>query len=124
MSYTARVKFTWTVPACVIRVIDADTLVLDLDIGWGLHKPQAHCRLLGIELGQEVGIDAYERNTPKGKDAQDFVRRLLPLGTEVIFRSRELDKYGRSLGTVQLPDGTDLGQLLLAAGHAVPMPAS
>jgi endonuclease YncB( thermonuclease family) len=46
---------------------------------------------------------------------------MLPVGLKVTFASHSLDKYGRPLGTITLPDGQDFGQAMLDSGHAVPM---
>lgn len=103
----------WTVPARLVRVVDADTLVLDLDLGWHVWRKDERCRL--------AGINAPELNTPEGVIARDWVVALLPGFPMVAFTSHSLDKYGRPLGTVHLPDGRVLNDLILAAGHAVPM---
>lgn len=102
---------TWTVPAVVQRVVDADTLILDLDLGWGIWLRGKRCRL--------AGVNAPEMNTSQGVTARAFVVQRCPPLTRVTFVSRQLDKYGRPLGSVRLPDDSDLAHLLLAAGHAV-----
>lgn len=99
------------VPATVLRVTDADTLVALLDLGWHITL-QAKVRV--------AGIDSPELTTPEGKAARDFSARLLPPGTHVTVISRSLDKYGRVLGAIALPDGRDYGQTLIGAGHARP----
>ena len=101
---------TWTVPATVARVVDADTLALVLDLGW-------HIAL--TTNARVAGIDAPELSTAEGKAARDYVRELLPAGAPVTFVSRQLDKYGRPLGSVALADGRDLATLLLQTGRAV-----
>jgi micrococcal nuclease len=101
---------TWTVPATIARVVDADTLALVLDLGW-------HITL--TTNARVAGIDAPELSTVEGKAARDFVRELLPVGAAVTFLSRSLDKYGRPLGSVTFADGMDLATVLLQAGHAV-----
>jgi micrococcal nuclease len=103
----------WTVPATVVRVVDGDTLILDLDLGWRVWRRGERCRL--------AGINCPELRTDAGHAAVTFVRELLPpmVLSTVIFRSSSLDKYGRPLGDVELPDGRDLATVLLGAGHAV-----
>lgn len=105
----------WTVPARVVRVVDADTLILDLDQGWHTWRLGERCRL--------SGINAPELGTPEGEEAKRFVLSLLLADAvlPVTFVSRSLDKYGRPLGIVRLADGRILNDLLLTAGHAVPM---
>lgn len=49
---------TWTVPATVARVVDADTLALVLDLGW-------HITL--TTNARVAGIDAPELSTDAGK---------------------------------------------------------
>jgi endonuclease YncB( thermonuclease family) len=102
---------TWTYPATVVRVVDADTIRLSLDLGLHIWRTD-NCRILGI--------NAPELNTIEGKDALRYAAELLPIDTEVTFVSKRLDKYGRPLGTVTR-NGVDFGQLMLDAGHAVVM---
>lgn len=47
---------------------------------------------------------------------------LLSPGTPVTLLSKQLDKYGRVLGSITMPDGRDYAETLLAAGHAQPYP--
>ena len=101
---------TWTVPATVLDVHDADTLKINADLGWHITLTTS------IRLD---GVDAPELATDAGKVAQQFVAGLLAVGTVVTVVSHSLDKYGRILGTVSLPDGRDLSAVLIAAGHGV-----
>lgn len=102
----------WTVPGIVRRIVDADTLVIDLDLGWGTWRIGQKVRLLGI--------DAPEMSTEAGKAARAWLESWLPLGTEVIVESRALDSFGRVLGRVRYGAAGDLSAMLLNAGHAVP----
>lgn len=113
----------WTVPATVVRVVDGDTLELDLDLGWHITY-RAKLRL--------AGVNAPEMSTPPGPFARQFVvDQLTASATQpgwwipVTVVSHSLDKYGRVLGSISWADqaGTahDLAAELLAAGHAVPM---
>lgn len=99
---------TWTVPATVVRVVDADTLECDLDLGWRITY-RAKVRL--------AGVNAPEMSTPEGKAARAWVAEVLIAQVTVV--SHSLDKYGRVLGEVRVGDW-DLATALLEAGHAVP----
>jgi micrococcal nuclease len=92
--------------ARVARHSDGDTLWLS-----GIGK----VRLIGIDTPELFGgAECY------GRRAAGFVRRLLPLGTEVRYRlgAEERDRYGRALVYVWLGDGRFLNRLLLARGYA------
>lgn len=99
--------------ATVIRLIDADTVVLDVDLGFHI-RHRITTRL--------DGINAPELKTPAGKDARDVLMLLIggkTLAIETI-RDRQ-DKYGRWLAVIYLEDGVaTANQWMLDNGHAVP----
>lgn len=100
-------------PALVTRVTDADTIALDLDLGFGVHQLALSCRVFGI--------NAPELSTPAGKDARAFALTLLAAGDRVSVLSHGFDKYaGRFDGSITLADGRDFASVLVAAGHALP----
>ena len=113
-------KPTWTVPATITRVIDADTLAADLDLGWRVWMRDVHIRL--------AGLNAPELSTPEGRAARVWVFNRLnglmpvgdsgPLRVPVTVQSQSLDKYGRVLGVVYLPPGMSLNEELLVNGYA------
>jgi micrococcal nuclease len=98
-------------PAKVVRVVDGDTVHLDIDLGFFTWIRDRSTRI--------VGINAPELSTLEGKTARDFALKLLPVGTQVQLRSHSLDKFGRILGSITLGDGTDFGVAMVAAGMAV-----
>jgi len=107
----------WTVPAEVIRVVDGDTVALNLSLGWHIYL-DANVRI--------YGVNAPELSTMMGKAARDFAVAELPRGMPVVFESKQLDKYGRPLGALRYPRAgagrplEDFGHILLQEGHAVP----
>lgn len=117
----------WTVPGRITRVIDGDTLVADLDLGWGVWRVGTHIRL--------AGINCPEMSVPAGQAARQYVIDLLQaFGSAaefvpVMVVSHSLDKYGRVLADVTFSrpvatggtEGVHLNSALLAAGHAVEM---
>ena len=68
-------------------------------------------------------INAPERGTEDGAAATAFVDGLLTPGTPVQIVSHRLlgqtEVHGRVLASVTLPDGRDLSEVVLQAGHAV-----
>ena len=101
----------WLVHATAGRVIDGNTVVLDLDLGWHTWRRDEHVRL--------AGSDATERkDTARWTEAKAFVERQLPAGTEVLLMSERLEKDGRTLGRIVLPDGQEVGAEVLKARPA------
>lgn len=87
----------------VVRVTDGDTFHLQLEE-----------TVVKIRLH---GVDTPELDQPFGETARDFAARLI-LGRKVGVQIRDIDRYGRIVGTVILPDGRVLNHELTAAGLA------
>lgn len=110
---------SWTYPAKVRRVIDADTIVCDLDMGMRVWQHDIRVRVLGV--------DAPEMNTPAGEAARLYVIDLMTSARwECTVVSESYDSFGRVLGDVYFDYGDLtrtklLSNLLLADGHARPM---
>jgi endonuclease YncB( thermonuclease family) len=62
------------------------------------------------------GVDAPERAQAFGTRAKQFVGAVA-FGKTVTVSRRGVDRYGRTLADVTLPDGRDLGQELVRAGY-------
>jgi len=107
----------YTYKAFVTRVIDGDTLKLEIDAGF---DEQCH------ETIRLRGIDCPELNTPEGQAAKRFVERELAHCESIILKSTQSprkEKWGRYLGDVFYTDKAGkqvyLNNLLLEKGHAV-----
>lgn len=98
----------------VKRVVDGDTIELIVDLGFGLSKTMT-VRLYGIDTPEVYGKNACK----EGRAASAFVKKLLPEGTAVTMTTFKdsKGKYGRYLAKLSV-DGQDLGDILLASGHA------
>jgi len=98
--------------ARVVRVIDGDTLEVDIDMGFStvLHKEKV--RLLGIDTPELRAKDLDERK--RAQEAKAFVEELLPEGTEVVLRTKKdkKGKYGRYLADVWLDGNRHLTAIL------------
>lgn len=93
-------------PADLVRVIDGDTYVLRVELGFQVSIT------VPIRLS---GIDTPERFTPEGRSARAFAEARLRSGRIVVTPTgaRTFERYVAAV-TV---DGKDLAGLLRAAGH-------
>lgn len=99
----------WIVPAVITSIHDGDTVTVYADLGWHLSFV-VHVRL--------AHINAPELARPGGVEARDYLATLAPVGSSVTLTSHSLDKYGRTLGSLTLPDGSDAATQMIAAAHA------
>lgn len=104
--------------ARVVRWIDGDTVVCDIDLGLFTWVHDQHLRL--------YGIDAPDVQPAKG-EATSYVRSLVPDGSEVTIRTHKdaSDKFGRWLAEIWFVGLRDVfagsvNDYILATGHAVP----
>lgn len=104
--------------ARLVRIVDADTWIVDVDLG--MHIWMHAVRVRG------VGVDAPERaDGPLWQAAREWVAVWFAEHCpEQRFVLRTVldrpDKYGRVLGFVVAPDGRVLNDDLVASGHADP----
>lgn len=100
--------------AKLVRVVDGDTLVLDLDLGFYQSRVGQPYRLLRI--------NAPELNTPEGKAAKMGLEGFLwtPGGLApkvLVAQTQRSDHFGRFLAEV-LADGKNVSDYLVTAGFA------
>ena len=100
----------FTYKAYVERVIDGDTLKVQIDLGFDIWTRQS------IRLR---AIDAPEIDTKEGKRAKEFVMRELKEVPFITLKSTRSDKYDRYLADIFYNDNLYLNQRLLDEGHAV-----
>lgn len=99
----------WRVPCLVGRVVDADTIEVDADLGWGVWKHRMSVRV--------DGLWSPENSTPEGKAATAWAKALLPSGTRLTLHSRWLLTFARVVGSLYLPDGSSYADVCVSAGH-------
>lgn len=95
----------------VVRVIDGDSVVLDIDMGNNVWWTGSF-RL--------VGIDTPERGQAGFTEAKEFLIGLLAAGLARVLTHKP-DKYGRWLADLWVPtDGGELhvNRLMVVEGHA------
>ncbi len=116
-------KPAYTYSAVIERVIDGDTLLVSVELGFGV---------VARERLRLRGIDAPELGTPDGEGSRYYLQDILPRGKRVVIKSHKTDIYGRFVADVLfhpvaqdaegiLLDGRYLNQELLDRGLAVRM---
>lgn len=99
----------------VVRVVDGDTIVVDLD------GTETKVRLIGVDTPESVHPDAA-RNTDEGKIAAEWTTELLTDRRVYLeYDTDRTDDYGRTLAYVWLEDGSMVQDRLLESGMATVM---
>ena len=98
----------------IIRWIDGDSVILNVDLGFRLHREDSF-RLLGINTPELRGSDR-----PRGLQAKAYVEAAAPVGSTVLIRTEKAGKYGRWLCTILTENNRELIKDMLADGVGVP----
>jgi len=104
----------------VVRVIDGDTVDVDIDLGFDVWLTKQRIRLFGVDTPESRTRDMVEKKF--GIMAKNFVKGRLPVASMQILRTRLDDsrgKFGRILGEFVMED-TTLNQLLIITNNGVP----
>jgi len=104
--------------ASVLEIYDADTIRVEIDLGFGLKWRGSDGRGVQIRL---FGLDAPEMKGPereKGIISRDYLRNLI-LGKEVTLKTVKdsSEKWGRYLGVILL-DSLNVNEHLITEGLA------
>ena len=91
------------------RVIDGDTVVVDVDLGFEVWQLGRTVRL--------AEVYAPELGSPGGAEAKAFTQQLLSSGP-LLLKSRKKDKYGRALGYLEV-EGRDASEQIRAFVEAL-----
>ena len=109
----------------IVRVVDGDTVDVDIDLGFGVWMHNERVRLHGIDTPESRTRDLEEKKY--GLLAKDQVEHFLPKGsiqTLVTVRDKA-GKFGRILGKFkiedhQYPTPTTLNEWMVRHHHAAP----
>ena len=110
----------YTYSAKLIRVIDGDTIDLEIDLGFDLSIRQ-RLKLFGVNTPDSRSADIAEKQ--KGLEAKQRLTELLPREFKIVTILNKRGKYGRVLGEVFVKDvngGKDINvnELMVKEGHA------
>ena len=108
----------------IVRVVDGDTVDVDIDLGFGMWMKKQRIRFYGIDTPESRTRDLEEKKY--GLIAKAFVEASLPVGsTRTLTTVKDkTGKYGRILGKFKAYDSytdawVNFNQLLIIKHHAV-----
>ena len=105
----------------IVKVVDGDTVDVDIDLGFGVWLNDERVRIMGIDTPESRTRDAVEKKF--GLAAKKRLKELLGptaiLKTQVSKSGEDLKgKFGRILGDFVVGDRT-VTEILIEEGHAV-----
>jgi micrococcal nuclease len=111
----------------IVKIIDGDTVDIDLDLGFGIWVRGERVRIHGIDTPESRTRDKVEKKF--GLASKKFVQAMLPTGSQqTLVTEKQGDdskgKFGRILGKFRVYDHkTDswmfLGEIMVRDGYAV-----
>jgi len=100
------------------RVVDGDTVDVDIDLGFGVILKKERVRIMGIDTPESRTRDLTEKKFGLASKAR--LKEIL--GKEAVLVCKEYDakgKFGRVLGDFTTNDGRMVTDVLVEEGHAV-----
>ena len=106
----------------VVKVVDGDTVDVDIDLGFGIWMRNERVRIMGIDTPESRTRDLVEKKF--GLAAKDRLIQLLGekpvLRTQIAKNGEDMKgKFGRILGDFKTMNGDTITTKLMEEGHAV-----
>ena len=98
------------------RVVDGDTVDVDIDLGFGVVLVKERVRIMGIDTPESRTRDKVEKVF--GLAAKDKLKSLL--GKKSVLKCKKYDakgKFGRILGDFITNDGNMATDVMIESGH-------
>ena len=109
--------------AKVVKVVDGDTVDVDIDLGFGVWLKDERVRIMGIDTPESRTSDKTEKVF--GLAAKARLKELL--GKQAILKTQVgkggedmKGKFGRILGDFVAPYGRLVTEIMIEEGHCVP----
>lgn len=97
--------------AQVVRVVDGDTIYLDIDLGFFI-RMTISVRLYGVNTPELRG-----ETRAAGLQAKAYVATALPVGSTVVAKTYKAEKYGRYLADIYYLPGCADREAIIANGR-------
>ena len=107
----------------VNKVIDGDTVDVDIDLGFGIILTDERVRIMGIDTPESRTRDKIEKlfGLASKKRLKELLAKYCVLKTEINKNGEDMKgKFGRVLGDFVAADGRMITDILIKEGYAVP----
>ena len=102
----------------IVRIVDGDTVDVDIDLGFGVWMRNQRIRMYGIDTPESRTSDKIEK--VYGKAATEFLTKWTNAGDLTLKTFKDgKGKYGRILGELWYGNEHNINQLLVDNHHAV-----
>jgi len=106
----------------IVKIVDGDTVDVDIDLGFGVWMHKERIRLYGIDTPESRTRDLDEKKY--GLIAKGWIEKFMPLGSmqTLITQKDKSGKFGRILGKFRVNDGSYdiiLNDWMITNHHAV-----
>ena len=107
----------------IMRVVDGDTVDVDIDLGFGIVMADERVRVMGIDTPESRTSDPVEKLFGKAAKArlEELLGETSVLRTQINKNGEDMKgKFGRVLGDFVANDGRLITEILTEEGHCVP----
>ena len=108
--------------AKIVRIIDGDTVDVDIDLGFGIWMKNERVRIMGIDTPESRTRDKVEKKFGLASKAKlkSLLGKSTVLKTQINKKGEDMKgKFGRILGDFT-SDGKKVSKILCEEGFAVP----
>ena len=105
--------------AVVVKIIDGDTIDVDVHLGFDVVLSKQRVRLHGIDTPESRTRNKEEK--VRGLLSKEYLRDQCPKGSTIRLSSKERGKFGRILGVIYREDDCiSINQRMCEDNYAVP----
>jgi micrococcal nuclease len=109
--------------AKVIKVVDGDTVDVDIDLGFGISLNNERVRIMGIDTPESRTRDKVEKKFGLASKARlkELLGKTTVLKTQINKKGEDMKgKFGRVLGDFVTENGKMVTEIMIKEGHCVP----
>jgi micrococcal nuclease len=105
--------------AKTVKIIDGDTVDIDIDLGFDVWVRNQRIRLYKVDTPEKRTRNKTEKKA--GLLATEKVTNLIPVGSTIVIKTHKdgKGKYGRILGELINEDGVNVNEYLIKNRYAV-----
>jgi len=107
----------------VLRVVDGDTVDVDIDLGFGVVLSNERVRVMGIDTPESRTSNKLEKvfGLASKTRLKELLGKTAVLKTQINKNGEDMKgKFGRILGDFIAPDGRMITEIMIEEGHCVP----